>query len=236
MNIEFLKELGLTEIEVKIYLMLLKRGSSLAGDITRNTGIHRRSVYDAIERLIEKGLVSYIKTNNRKYFEAVNPERFLEILKEKEENLKSILPELNGLRGISKERKETLFFRGKQALKSVFDDQIREGKEILVFGDTVNVNEILKYYFFKFDKERVKRKINIRMIFDENAKENKDLKKIPLCNLKFIKKGNEGNMSSYIYGNNIAIVVWSDEPKAILIKEKDVADGFRSYFEFMWRL
>ncbi|MBU0930129.1 MAG: hypothetical protein KJ623_03580, partial [Nanoarchaeota archaeon] len=177
MDTNLLKEVGLTEIEIKVYLMLLKEGSSLAGEIVRKTGIHRRSIYDSIERLIEKGLVSYIKTNNRKYFEAVDPSRLLEILKEKEDNLKSIIPELEDFKKIPKEKKETLFFRGKQALKSVFDDQLKEGKEILIFGDTINVNEILKYYFFKFDKERVRKKIPIRMIFDESAKNNKELRK-----------------------------------------------------------
>jgi len=234
MNEKLLKEIGLTDIEIKVYLILLKEGSSLAGDITRNTGIHRRSVYDAIERLVEKGLVSYIKTNNRKYFEAVDPERLLEILKEKEDNLKTILPELKTLKNISKEKKETLFFRGKQALRTVFDDQISIGKEISIFGDAVNVNEILKYYFPRFDKERIRKKIYVKIIFDNSAKLNKQLKKIPLSKIKFINKGNSGSASTYIYGDNITIVTWSENPTAILIREKAVAEGFRSYFDFIW--
>ena len=42
-------------------------------------------------------------------------------------------------------------------------------------------------------------------------------------------------MSVYIYGNNTAIVSWSDNPSAILIKEKAISDGFRGYFEFIWK-
>ena len=232
MDIKLLRDIGLTDIEIEIYLDLIKEGSSLAGEIAKKTGLHRRTVYDAVERLIEKGLVSYIKTNNRKYFEAVDPSRLLEILKEKEENVRSIIPELIGLRSIS-EKKETQFFRGKQALKSVFDDQLKE-KEILIFGDAVNVNDILKYYFPRFDKERVKKNIKVRMIFDKSARDNKELRKIPLASLKFIKKGSNNNMSVYIYGSNISIVVWSEDPHAILIKEKPISDGFRSYFEYIW--
>jgi sugar-specific transcriptional regulator TrmB len=66
MDQKFLEEAGLTPIEVRIYLVLLEKGSIRAGEITRHTGIHRRNVYDAIERLVQKGLVSYIKTNNRR--------------------------------------------------------------------------------------------------------------------------------------------------------------------------
>src|SRR4030042_1548415 len=117
MNQALLEEAGLTSSEARIYLALLEKGSCRAGEISRHTGIHRRSVYDSIERLIQKGLVSYIKTNNRKYYEPANPERLVELLKEKEDNLKQILPELQLLRKLAEDKKEALFFRGKQAIK-----------------------------------------------------------------------------------------------------------------------
>src|SRR3989338_9820948 len=89
-----LEELGLTKTESKVYLCLLRKGSIPIGSITKDTGIHRRTIYDIIERLIEKGLVNYILNNDIKYFEAIDPERLLDILKEKEEKIKSILGEL----------------------------------------------------------------------------------------------------------------------------------------------
>ena len=94
MNLDILQELGLSITESKVYLALLDLGSGLAGEITKKSQINRTNVYDALERLIEKGLVSYVVSANRKIFEPVNPERLKEILEEKEENLKKILPEL----------------------------------------------------------------------------------------------------------------------------------------------
>jgi sugar-specific transcriptional regulator TrmB len=236
MNQKFLEEAGLTQSEAKVYLSLLEKGSSRAGEITKHTSIHRRSVYDAVERLIEKGLVSYIKTNNRKYFEAVAPERLLEMLKEREDNIKQILPELHLLRKFSDEKKEVQFFRGKQAIKTVFDDQIKEGKEVLLFGDAVNVDEIVKYYFPHFDKERVEKGIKVRMLFDESARKEKYLSKIPLSDIRFIKKGNKAPTSTNIYGNKVSIIIWEENPKAILIADSSLAESFRAYFEFMWNI
>ena len=164
-NQKILEEFGLTPSESKIYLILLEQGACLAGTISRNTGIHRRSVYDTIERLIQKGLVSYIKSNNRKYFEAVNPDKLTEILKKKEEDINSILPELKALQQMSEGKNETLFFRGKAALKTAFDDQLDKAKDICIWGANTKANEILQYYFPRFDKERVKKKISIRIIF-----------------------------------------------------------------------
>lgn len=234
MNQKLLEEAGLTSTEARIYLALLEKGSSKAGDISRNTGVHRRSVYDAIERLVEKGLVSYIKTNNRRYYEAANPERLIELLKEKQDNLMQIMPELQLLRQYSEEKKEVLFFRGKQAIKTVFDDQIQEGEEVLILGDAVNVNEIVKYYFPHFDKQRAEKNMKVRMLFDESARKEAYLKKIPLAELRFIKKGNKAPVSTNIYADKVSIIIWEENPKAILIKEPVLAQSFKSYFEFIW--
>lgn len=236
MNQKFLEEAGLTSTEAKIYLALLEKGSIRAGEITRHTGIHRRNVYDSIERLIEKGLVSYIKTNNRRYFEAAPPERILELLKEKEENIRQILPELQILGKLSEEKKEAVFFRGKQAIKTVFEDQINEAKPIMVFGNAVNINEIIKYYFPHFDKQRIAKGIKARMIFDESARKEEHLKKIPLAEIKFLKNGNKSQVSTNIYANKVSIIIWEKVPKAILITESALSQSFSAYFELLWEL
>ena len=85
MDTSVLWNLGLTKNEIKIYLTLLDEGSSTAGIITEKTGIHRRNVYDSIERLIEKGIVGYIVVKGRKHFEAVDPKYFNRFFQEKQE-------------------------------------------------------------------------------------------------------------------------------------------------------
>ena len=87
MNLEILKDAGLTNNESLVYRALLELGPSLAGQISRKTGMHRRTVYDITEMLIKKGLIGYILKNNRKLFEASSPERFLDLLKEKENSI-----------------------------------------------------------------------------------------------------------------------------------------------------
>jgi len=234
MNTEVLEQLGLTEAESKVYLALLELGSSQAGKITSKTGIHRRTVYDSIERLIEKGLVSFISQNNIKFFESVDPQQLLEILKEKQDNLKQILPQLDLLHNSSKEKQETTFFRGRLGLKSVFNHQIEVGKEILVFGASVDAPNILKAYFPHYDRERVKKKINVKIVFDESVKNNDYIKSIPNADIKFIPKEYSSPAAINVYGDNVAIILWSDEPIAILIKNRDIAKGYKNYFNLLW--
>jgi len=231
-----LENFGLTKAESKVYIALIRRGNSLAGAIAKETGLHRRTLYDVLYRLRSKGLVSNIVTNNKRYFEAVNPERLLEIIKEKEDSLKNVLPELKNFYKTTKEKKEVLFYRGKQALKTVFDDQLKEGKEIFFMGKAVDVNEILKFYFAKFDSKRIEKNITLKMIFDEGAKNFQAIKKIPLSEIKYIARWNNSTMSTYIYGSNITLVLWNEDPIAIVIRQKELADGFKNYFDILWNV
>ena len=65
MDIAILKEAGLTTNESLVYKALLELGPSQAGIISRKTGLHRRTVYDTTERLIQKGIIGYILKNKK---------------------------------------------------------------------------------------------------------------------------------------------------------------------------
>ncbi len=223
---------GLTKIESKIYSALLELGPSLAGIITRKSGIHRRSVYDALERLIQKGLVGYIVKNNRRYFEASNPDRLLELLKEREEQVKTILPELKQKYEKTFEKSETLFYKGKNGLKTVFEDQLSVKKEILILGASPIANEILSYYFHWFDKRRIEKKIKVKLIYNESERKNR---KIKLAEIRYLPNEYPNPSAINVYGDRVAIIHWNKEnPFVILIKDKEIADSYRNYFNLMW--
>src|SRR3989344_4303295 len=93
-HVEILQSLELTATESKAYLTLLEKGKSLAGTIADRSHIHRRNVYDALESLLQKGLVTCIISNNRKYWSCISPERIKSILEEKKFTILNILPEL----------------------------------------------------------------------------------------------------------------------------------------------
>jgi sugar-specific transcriptional regulator TrmB len=233
MNINNLQEMGLTKNEALVYRALLELGPSLAGQIARKTGMHRRSVYDTTEMLIQKGLIGYILRNNRRLFEANNPQRFLDLVKEKEEIANSFMGEMMALYGKTKEKQETNFYKGKQGLKFVFEEQIAEGKEILIIGASPLANEILQFYFHWFDKRRAEKRIKTRIIFNKIDKKIR----IPLSEIRYMPKKYTSPLAVNIYGSKVVLIMWSkDNPFAIVIKQKEIADGYRNYFEMMWKV
>jgi sugar-specific transcriptional regulator TrmB len=229
--IEELRAAGLTENESKVYLALVDLGPSLAGKISRRSGLHRRTVYDTTEMLIKKGLVGYIVKNNRKNFQASNPHRLLEILKEKELSLEPMVDKLMEKFSSSVEKEETNFYKGIEGLKTVFEDQLSY-KEILVLGASTNAYELLEFYFHWYDIKRKTQKIKMRIISSS-----RNIKRVPLAEIKYLPEKYANPVAVNIYGDKVAIILWAKEkPFAILIKNKDVADGYKNYFELMWNI
>lgn len=243
---KILEELGLTRNEIKVYLTLVNQGTLNVGKLTSKCGVHRRSVYDALDRLIEKGIVGYIKVNNVKEYSASNPRELLNILKRKEENVLEIIPRLEQIYNLTKAKKETVFFKGKEGIKHIFEDQLKVAENIQVIGGSNKVFDLLKYYLPHYERERVNKKIKIKLIFDtkEHTRNQKNMisgqfelnsnrVKIPLSTIKYVEYS-LGPSAINIYGNKVAIIVWSESPYAILIDDGDVANSYRQHFELIW--
>ncbi len=225
-----LNEIGLTENESKIYLALIDLGPSLAGQISRKTGLHRRTVYDSIEMLIKKGLVGYIKNNNRKLFQASNPDKILSIIKEKEEILSPFVNILKEKYNSKKEKEETNFYKGKEGLKTILEDQLNS-KEIMILGASPKAYDILQFYFKWYDKKRKDKKIKIKIITSDRK-----IKRIPLAEIRYLPEKYSNPVALNIYGDKTAIILWASQPLAILIKNKEISEGYKKYFEIMWKI
>ena len=61
-------QLGLAKNEARIYETLLAEGESSVGEIAKKSQVHRRNVYDSLNRLVEKGLVfEIIQSKENRY-------------------------------------------------------------------------------------------------------------------------------------------------------------------------
>lgn len=229
---EKLVPLGLTLTEAKIYVTLVDLGRAQAGIISRRTGIHRRSVYDALERLIEKGLVSYIKENDKRYYTPTDPARITDLLKQTESDIGTILPTLKAKYAEHKQKQETTFYRGVEGIKTIFEDQIATGKDVFILGAAANADEILRFYLPHYTNKRITKKIKLHLVYAGK----KHAKSIPLGNIRYLPEEFASPVSTNIYDDKVAIILWSYEPVALLIKNKQVAETYKNYFDLLWKL
>lgn len=244
MDISVLHNLGLTKNEVKVYISLIENGSSPAGIITEKTGIHRRNVYDSIERLIGKGLVGFIIIKGKKFFEAVDPKYFHRLLQEKKETIEEyeksfigLYPFLDGLYKKSKEKQELTFYRGEEAIKLLLNNVL----------DSKSVNHVLgaqllddKYNKFieTYHARRIKEKIHEKIIFNINAyKRGLEVAKMPYVDVRFFPTEYSNELTLNIYNGRVGLLVYSkSDPISIMIKNKKIYDGFLTYFEMLWNI
>ena len=94
MTLDIYESLGLSPNEAKIYESLVEHGESGISDIAIYAKIHRRNAYDAISRLIDKGLCFQIFSSRENKYNAVDPDKLTELLAERGNELRKVLPGL----------------------------------------------------------------------------------------------------------------------------------------------
>ncbi len=240
-----LMELGLTNNETEVYLILLRLEEAKAYDIAKYTTISRSHVYDSLNSLLGKGLVNYIIKRKTKLFRITDPYNLVNILEAKEESILKQKEDLkNKIEGLKE--KETIIpskvevYEGVEGIKYILNDVIKEGidkkyKEILVmnsFSKEEFVKSVPEHLWERFWNLRKKYKIPSRQLFAEG----KTVTKHPYVKAKILPKEYFNNKVVHsIYGNKIVYFVFTLKPLVIRIESEEVAELYKKQFEILWK-
>jgi len=231
---EALKELNLSDKEVKVYLSLLMLGQSAVNAVAKKANLNRVSTYDILKSLLERGFVSYVIISGVKHFEAVDPSKFLDSLKEKQEKIEAVLPELEAVKSSLTKKPHIEMYEEINGLKSVFNDILKENKETCFIGDP-KMLDALQFYFPHFIKQKRKQGIFSKVITYDCPAMRKYKKESPekYINMRFIKQ--KIDMTKIFYGDKVAFLTFRERNSiAILINNKDIADTERKLFDILW--
>lgn len=242
MDMKILKDIGLTDSEIKVYMALLKIGSSKKGPIVREAGISPSKLYDVMEKLVDKGLVSYVTKNNVMHFRAAPPARILDYVKEKQERLQrdgeelgKLLPELQKMRGAADSETDAEIFRGWKGMQTVYNDileTLSPGDGYCIFGASRGEDERrVRSFYTSFSIRAKRRGLKTIIIFNESARGNiEGVEKS--AEVRYMKETTPSE--TVVYGDKTAIVLLEKEPMVILIRGRSIAESFRAYFSLMW--
>jgi len=247
-----LKKLGLTDGEARIYSSLLKIGASTVGPIVKESGVAYSKVYEVLQRLIEKGLVSFIIKEKTKHFQALEPKRIEDFLNNKEEEIKEkkkilqdIMPFLNKISS-KEEKQEVEMFIGEKGIMTAYDillDKTPKNSILSFFytHDPSYDDRVYDFYYGRLNYNHKKLNPILKsknivwrgIINKENLK--KELGKPPSnIDQRYTKMPLPGTID--ITDNSILITVWESKPLGILIQSKEVAKNFQKYFEHIWKM
>jgi len=243
---DLLKKIGLTEGETKVYLALLELGPSTVGPIVKKSGIAYSNIYEVLQRLAEKGLVSFVKREKTKYFQAYSPEKLMdyvgkqegEIQKQKSE-LQKIVPLLKKMAEVTGEKLEAEVYTGMKGVFSAFEKMARYyevGEDYLfLYNDEPGILEMTDSFFIKLDP--LNKKVNLKMqgISQPTYKKSKFVKKIQkYMQMRYVDMPLPANVD--ICKDKLLFVSWSSKPVAFLIHSTDMADKFKKYFNEIWKI
>lgn len=245
MNISALTKLGLSENEIKIYLYLLKSGSKTAYEIGKDTDIYRVHVYDKIEQLMNKGLVTHVFQGAKKFFQATPPTKIKHYIEDKkrqleiqEQELETILPELEAMANLPKEDTYVEVFKGPEGLKYFLKDIIKVGKEVLISGiEDQKYQEALPIFMQQYFRDLRKKMIKERILttkkkgiflFDQRL--------APTTQYRFLEQAQFNPTNTVIYADKVVIVTWGSPVTAVMIKNNQIAETYRNHFEQLWKI
>ena len=237
-----LLKVGLTDGESKVYLALSELGSSTVGPIVKKSRVAYSNIYDILNRLIEKGLVSFVIKSKTKYFQAATSKNLLIYLENKEKELlqqknelKKILPNLEKIQG-SHLSQEAEIFLGLKGLTAAYEKMLRS---------RTKKNEVLYFYIHEEDYaeksdlfyhsiQHLSKKVKMRGLANKEYKKSWFAKKSKFLNVKYVNFPIPGTID--ISEDFVLIISWKPEIVGILIKSESIAKNLKDYFNEVWKI
>lgn len=239
MDKNVLEKLGFTRVEVNVYFDLVKHGESSASEIAGRVNISRTYVYDAIEHLIKKGIISYVLKNNRKRFKVLDLTKLLEFIENKKKffdeqknEVKGLITELRKIKKADKKIPIVEVLEGNEGIKTALNDIVRTRKDAVGWGHTTRVKEYVPGWFIdRYLKERDKKGIKVKQLYTEGG----ELLKSKNTEFRCLPKEFSSPVTFGKYGDKIIIFFWSEVPMVIRIQNREIAKSFEDHFNLLWK-
>ncbi len=243
-------QLSIDKEEGKLYIAMLSSGGITAGDLARQTGLPRPSIYTILKRLINKGFVNESRKNNKKIFIPIHPDKIVELFETKkkeiehsEKEFKKSLVDIRSLLSNSYISPKLEIFESKEGLERVLKDMLlyRDISTEAIWPIQTMIDTLSPEFFDKHNRERIKQNIFVRAIWPENQVINfkrhpylgsgKDFKR----EIRIAPENIDFSMGYWIYGNKIAFLSSRKESFGFIIESAELAKTLRSQFDIVWK-
>ncbi|MDP2749485.1 MAG: helix-turn-helix domain-containing protein [Nanoarchaeota archaeon] len=235
MDTGILEDLGFTNAEIKVYLALLELGVSTAGPIIEKSKLQSSVVHMTLNKLINKGFISFVKEGKRNHYQAANPKHISDYIDEKKAQYEKLLPELLMKQTLAKEKSETTTFRGIKGIKELLLELLESnGNKHHTFGSSKNSLMLGEAFWKSYHKKRAAKNIAAKLLFNESLREWCGSNTYPKAEYKFTKTGFEPLTETIIRDDKVGIIIWTEQPIGILIQNKAAAESYDKFWQMMW--
>ncbi len=235
--LDILKDLGLSEQEIDLYVGLLKTGGCSATSLASEVNIKRTTVYPILERLISQGIVTVYEQGGKKLFYPVKPQQLGTLFERKIKSFNKIIPYLEGLAKTDKSIYGVRFIKSKDELKLFYDEILSEykNKEYYIIGSASTWLNTDRDFFLDFRKKRAENSTRVKLLLsgDSMGEEGQNDTSL-LREYKYMPEKYKFKSTIDIYNDKIVIVGPEVDALCVVIAIPPMVDVFRSIFEILW--
>jgi len=241
---DILSKIGLTSQESTVYLALLTLQESKTGSLCKETKIASSNIYKILDKLIEKGLISYRVQNNIKTFIPSNPEALNELFLEKQKSLEDERKEIQELvkklktKEIQEEPQSNYkYYEGIPGIKSMWHEinsLLNRSSKERIYAPRKEAFEHLVGFYDEHHKLRNKFKAKARIIIPEEFKSLASKRKNKNIEVKItsLKNNAEWGVVDDVFYIQYAT---TKTPRGFLVKDKIFAETFKETFDKVWK-
>ncbi len=244
MDTKTLESLGLTHNEAIAYLTLSRIGNSKTGQLLKESGLNTGKIYEILDSLNRKGLVSETIIDGIKHFAAAPPDRLVEYIAKKKETLeneekiaKSIIPEIEKLRQSKLETSRIAIYTEFEGFKTAVNEAtktLKPKEEILAMGVRASKPEKFNQYWSQWAAQTLP-KNHERVIFSDKGDFYNMKLKSKYSKVKFLESTTPNAIT--IFGKHTLIILQYDDPiRVIFINDETTISTFIAIFEQLWKV
>ncbi len=244
----FLESKGFNKKDIAVYLDISKYGISYASSIAIRTKIDRTTVYSALKRLLQKGVIAQTEVNDVRAYMSVSPEIFLSQIERKIEDLndqkKSVslfLEEMKKLKKQTYEKPKIQIFEGDEAIISLYDSTLEKGGEQKSFLTLDKIPKPLEAYLKKtFIAAKIKKNVHSKVIVCDSPRSRlyESLDRKSNRETKIVKNHPFSLASEIILfqEKSIAIIDFHRQIYGIVIQSETLYKTIETLFDYVWSM
>lgn len=250
--LEYLEQLGFSEIEGRLYLKLFESGPMTVAELSKAVDINRTAAYSYIYSLLEKGVISEVLAGSRKRYAAIDPERLGYLIEKKQQSLRVMqnkLPDiLTAMNSSFRNNKgdvkaDVRSYKGIDSVRAIYNEAFKSNE----FRAYVEVGEppILTPDNITFFNNAIRRNKQIKMweiVYDSPFSRRQAMKVLAQNNNRYFYKFMPNNLKwntsedILIFDGKVVIVDYTGKMNSIVLESTDFYNNLKELFDFMWRV
>lgn len=228
-------KIGLSKIDTIIYITLLNNHELSPSDLSKITKLHRPSIYNSIEKLLELNLILISSKGKRVVYTAQSPEKLEDIFKKTEDEFFNEIEDLHHVYNLNKNKMQISVGSGKKAIENLYSDVVEETPKngsyyrySTVYSSKIRDRYVPKNYKSIRDKKQLERYVITGAQNIPRKTLGRSVKIVPEKYGLF-----DDSINLVIYGNKVSIVDYNSE-STITITHKEFAEFQKKVFKVLF--